>query len=73
MPPPFLVDIDGNPYPPYLQRLVPGRETCRGEQLVPNIAVGAGGELSAELLSEVTFCGSLSASYLFSSANEIMN
>ncbi|KDR09153.1 hypothetical protein L798_01269, partial [Zootermopsis nevadensis] len=42
MPPPFLVDIDGNPYPPYLQRLVPGRETCRGEQLVPNIAVGAG-------------------------------
>jgi len=44
MPPPFLVDIDGNPYPPYLQRLVPGRETCRGEQLVPNIAVGAGGE-----------------------------
>lgn len=44
MPPPFLVDIDGNPYPPYLQRLVPGRETCRGEQLVPNIAVGAGGQ-----------------------------
>ncbi|XP_069680733.1 bromodomain and WD repeat-containing protein 3 isoform X4 [Periplaneta americana] len=44
MPPPFLVDIDGNPYPPQLQRLVPGRETCRGEQLVPNIAVGAGGQ-----------------------------
>ncbi|XP_011162535.1 PH-interacting protein isoform X2 [Solenopsis invicta] len=43
MPPPFLVDIDGNPYPPALQRLVPGRENCRGEQLVPNIAVGAGG------------------------------
>jgi len=45
MPPPFLVDIDGNPYPPYLQRLVPGRENCQGEQLVPNIAVGAGGNL----------------------------
>jgi len=44
MPPPFLVDIDGNPYPPYLQRLVPGRENCQGEQLVPNIAVGAGGQ-----------------------------
>ena len=43
MPPPFLVDVDGNPYPPSLQRLVPGRENCRGEQLVPNIAVGAGG------------------------------
>lgn len=44
MPPPFLVDIDGNPYPPALQRLVPGRENCRGEQLVPNILVGAGGK-----------------------------
>ncbi|XP_066999443.2 bromodomain and WD repeat-containing protein 3 [Anabrus simplex] len=44
MPPPFLVDIDGNPYPPYLQRLVPGRENCQGEQLVPNIIVGAGGQ-----------------------------
>lgn len=43
MPPPFLVDVDGNPYPPDLQRLVPGREHCRGEQLVPNIAVGIGG------------------------------
>lgn len=45
MPPPFLVDVDGNPYPPSLQRLVPGRENCRGEQLVPNIAVGVGGRL----------------------------
>ena len=44
MPPPFLVDVDGNPYPPALQRLVPGRENCRGEQLVPNIAVGASGK-----------------------------
>ncbi|KAL3278873.1 hypothetical protein HHI36_016393 [Cryptolaemus montrouzieri] len=40
MPPPFLVDIDGNPYPPYLQRLVPGREHCLSEELVPNIVVG---------------------------------
>lgn len=39
MPPPFLVDVDGNPYPPNLQRLVPGREHCTTEQLVPNIVV----------------------------------
>ncbi|XP_075227824.1 bromodomain and WD repeat-containing protein isoform X2 [Lycorma delicatula] len=44
MPPPFLVDIDGNPYPPYLQRLVPGRENCRTEQLVPNIIMSPGGQ-----------------------------
>lgn len=46
MPPPFLVDIDGNPYPPMLQRLVPGREHCNAEQLVPNIVIGNEGELS---------------------------
>lgn len=40
MPPPFLVDIDGNPYPPMLQRLVPGRESCNVNQLVPNIVIG---------------------------------
>ncbi|XP_030752508.1 PH-interacting protein isoform X2 [Sitophilus oryzae] len=40
MPPPFLVDIDGNPYPPMLQRLVPGRENCNVDQLVPNIVIG---------------------------------
>ncbi|RWS23747.1 bromodomain and WD repeat-containing protein 3-like protein, partial [Leptotrombidium deliense] len=39
MPPPFLVDIDGNPYEPHYQRLVPGRENCREEQLVPYIAI----------------------------------
>lgn len=39
MPPPFLVDIDGNPYPPYLQRLVPGREHCDIDQLVPNVVL----------------------------------
>ncbi|XP_071444927.1 bromodomain and WD repeat-containing protein 3 isoform X2 [Hetaerina americana] len=44
MPPPFLVDIDGNPHPPAMQRLVPGRHNCRDEQLIPNILVGAGGE-----------------------------
>ncbi|KAF5287129.1 hypothetical protein FQA39_LY16052 [Lamprigera yunnana] len=43
MPPPFLVDVDGNPYPPMVQRYVPGREFCKIEQLVPNIVVGSGG------------------------------
>ncbi len=35
MPPPFLVDMDGNPYPPSFQRLVPGRTTEFDEHLVP--------------------------------------
>jgi len=39
MPPPFLVDIDGNPYPPSFQRLVPGRENCKDDQLIPYIAI----------------------------------
>ena len=40
MPPPFLVDCDGNPYPPEFQRLVPGRERCKDiDQLIPNVAV----------------------------------
>lgn len=43
MPPPFLVDVDGNPYPPPLQKLVPGRENCSTDQLVPNISVGPEG------------------------------
>lgn len=43
MPPPFLVDVDGNPHPPSFQRLVPGREACTTDQLVPNITVGPEG------------------------------
>ena len=43
MPPPFLVDIDGNPYPPSVQRLVPGREHLKDEQLVPQLAVNEEG------------------------------
>lgn len=43
MPPPFLVDIDGNPYPPAFQRLVPGLENCSTDQLVPNTSVGPEG------------------------------
>ncbi|XP_013777626.1 PH-interacting protein-like [Limulus polyphemus] len=51
MPPPFLVDIDGNPYPPNLQRLVPGRENCNESQLIPYIAVSAEGQ--AEILEPI--------------------
>ena len=43
MPPPFLVDIDGNPYPPAMQRLVPGREHLKDEHLVPQLAVNEEG------------------------------
>ena len=38
MGPPFLVDIDGNPYPPEFQRLVPGRENFSDNQLVPYVS-----------------------------------
>ncbi|XP_053693465.1 PH-interacting protein [Sabethes cyaneus] len=48
MPPPFLVDIDGNPYPPAMQRLVPGRESCPTDQLIPNIGIGAEPEAAQE-------------------------
>lgn len=44
MPPPFLVDSEGNPYPPVLQRLVPGREHLKDDQLVPTVVVNANGE-----------------------------
>uniref|UniRef100_A0A9J8CIT7 Bromodomain and WD repeat domain containing 1 n=1 Tax=Cyprinus carpio carpio TaxID=630221 RepID=A0A9J8CIT7_CYPCA len=37
MPPPFLVDVDGNPHPPRFQRLVPGRENIADEHLVPQL------------------------------------
>ncbi|XP_031437768.1 LOW QUALITY PROTEIN: PH-interacting protein [Clupea harengus] len=43
MPPPFLVDVDGNPHPSRYQRLVPGRENCRGEQLIPQMGLTSSG------------------------------
>uniref|UniRef100_A0A6I8NJC7 Bromodomain and WD repeat domain containing 3 n=1 Tax=Ornithorhynchus anatinus TaxID=9258 RepID=A0A6I8NJC7_ORNAN len=43
MPPPFLVDVDGNPHPPRFQRLVPGRENCKEEQLIPQLGYVANG------------------------------
>uniref|UniRef100_A0AAY4C4D3 Bromo domain-containing protein n=1 Tax=Denticeps clupeoides TaxID=299321 RepID=A0AAY4C4D3_9TELE len=47
MPPPFLVDVDGNPHPPRYQRLVPGRESCREEQLIPQMGLTSSGERCA--------------------------
>uniref|UniRef100_A0A672MKX9 Bromodomain and WD repeat domain containing 3 n=1 Tax=Sinocyclocheilus grahami TaxID=75366 RepID=A0A672MKX9_SINGR len=44
MPPPFLVDVDGNPHPPRYQRLVPGRENCKEEHLVPQLGYMANGD-----------------------------
>lgn len=46
MPPPFLVDVDGNPHPTRFQRLVPGRENCKDEQLIPQLGYVANGILS---------------------------
>lgn len=47
MPPPFLVDVDGNPHPPRYQRLVPGRQGCRDEQLIPQMGVTSSGTRSS--------------------------
>lgn len=55
MPPPFLVDVDGNPHPPRYQRLVPGREGCRDEQLIPQMGVTSSGTRS-----RVAFGGEIS-------------
>uniref|UniRef100_A0AAY4EPM8 Bromo domain-containing protein n=1 Tax=Denticeps clupeoides TaxID=299321 RepID=A0AAY4EPM8_9TELE len=44
MPPPFLVDVDGNPHSPHFQRLVPGRENCKEEQLIPQLGYMANGD-----------------------------
>ena len=46
MPPPFLVDMDGNPHPPHYQRLVPGREHTTDNFLIPMIGVAPSGETS---------------------------
>ena len=43
MPPPFLVDIDGNPHHPRYQRLVPGRERASDTSLVPEMGVTPSG------------------------------
>lgn len=56
MPPPFLVDVDGNPHPPRYQRLVPGREGCRDEQLIPQMGVTSSGIQAEVRASLYTSC-----------------
>ncbi|KAH0630960.1 hypothetical protein JD844_004374, partial [Phrynosoma platyrhinos] len=51
MPPPFLVDVDGNPHPTRYQRLVPGRENCKDEQLIPQLGYVANGD--GEVMEQV--------------------
>lgn len=57
MPPPFLVDVDGNPHPTRFQRLVPGRENCKDEQLIPQLGYVANGILSEA--HELFKCGTV--------------
>ncbi|NXY85795.1 BRWD1 protein, partial [Alcedo cyanopectus] len=54
MSPPFLVDEDGNPYPPTYQRLVPGRENCADEYLIPQLGYVAtsDGEVVEQVIGE---------------------
>lgn len=54
MPPPFLVDVDGNPHPPKFQRLVPGRENIADEHLVPQLGYVAtsDGEVVEQVISQ---------------------
>ncbi|KAM3601314.1 uncharacterized protein V6R79_010548 [Siganus canaliculatus] len=56
MPSPFLVDVDGNPHPPHFQRLVPGRENCNEEQLVPQLGymTNSDGELVEQVIGQQT-------------------
>ncbi|XP_056665182.1 bromodomain and WD repeat-containing protein 3 isoform X2 [Monodelphis domestica] len=51
MPPPFLVDVDGNPHPTHFQRLVPGREHCKDQQLIPQLGYVANGD--GEVIEQV--------------------
>ncbi|XP_062934566.1 bromodomain and WD repeat-containing protein 1 [Cynocephalus volans] len=53
MPPPFLVDVDGNPHPTKYQRLVPGRENSSDEHLVPQLGYVAtsDGEVIEQIVS----------------------
>ncbi|XP_075053356.1 bromodomain and WD repeat-containing protein 1 isoform X1 [Mixophyes fleayi] len=56
MPPPFLVDVDGNPHPTKYQRLVPGRENCADEHLVPELGYmeTSDGEVVEQVISQQT-------------------
>ncbi|XP_078004047.1 bromodomain and WD repeat-containing protein 3 isoform X4 [Phascolarctos cinereus] len=51
MAPPFLVDVDGNPHPTEFQRLVPGREHCKDQHLIPQLGYIADGD--GEVIEQV--------------------
>uniref|UniRef100_A0A452T288 Bromodomain and WD repeat domain containing 1 n=1 Tax=Ursus maritimus TaxID=29073 RepID=A0A452T288_URSMA len=53
MPPPFLVDVDGNPHPTKYQRLVPGRENSADEHLVPQLGYVATSECDGEVIEQI--------------------
>lgn len=70
MPPPFLVDVDGNPHPARYQRLVPGRENCREEQLIPQMGVTSSGmenftSLNSSLSSYLQLLYTFTLSFFF--------
>lgn len=44
----FQVNSDGDPYPPPIQRLVPGRERCSDSFLIPYIVRPRGAANQAE-------------------------
>uniref|UniRef100_A0A8C2T6U5 Bromodomain and WD repeat-containing protein 1 n=1 Tax=Coturnix japonica TaxID=93934 RepID=A0A8C2T6U5_COTJA len=56
MPPPFLVDVDGNPHPTKYQRLVPGRENSADEHLIPQLGYVAtsDGEVVEQVIGQQT-------------------
>ncbi|POI36051.1 hypothetical protein CIB84_000195 [Bambusicola thoracicus] len=56
MPPPFLVDVDGNPHPTKYQRLVPGRENSADEHLIPQLGYVAtsDGEVVEQVIGQRT-------------------
>ncbi|XP_069068681.1 bromodomain and WD repeat-containing protein 3 isoform X2 [Pleurodeles waltl] len=56
MPPPFLVDVDGNPHSTKFQRLVPGRENCKDEQLIPQLGYvsNGNGEVVEQVIGQQT-------------------
>ncbi|MEE6467788.1 hypothetical protein FKM82_008071, partial [Ascaphus truei] len=56
MPPPFLVDVDGNPHPPKYQRCVPGRENFANEHLIPQLGYveTSDGEVVEQIIGQQT-------------------
>ena len=71
MPPAFLVDADGNPYPAEVQRLVPGREGLTDlAQLTPTVAVNnANGLVEIIVVSNNVGLSSSSSTATGSSSN----